>query len=179
MGFLRRQHDERRFQPVGRPVHRDLQLLHRFQQGRLGLGGGPVNLVGQHHLGHHRAGPELETSVALVVDGNAGDVGGEQVGGELDALELAAQRGGQALGQHRLTHARHVLHEDVALGYERRQGLLDYRRLADNHAGNVVNDGSRCGGSGFRLLHRNTLSGQELRSWRFHPTLTLSLRRRE
>ena len=128
---------------MGCAVHRHLPFFHRFQQGRLGLGGGAVDLVGQDHLGHHRAGAELKLPVALVVDGDAGDVAGQQVGGELDALELASQRGGQALGQHGLADAGNVLDQDVALGDEGGQRLLDNRRLADDDLGYVVNDGPR------------------------------------
>jgi len=35
-------------------------FLHRFQQGRLGLGAGPVDLIGEHDVGEHRAGSEDE-----------------------------------------------------------------------------------------------------------------------
>ena len=34
---------------VGYPTHRDGLLLHGLQQGTLGFGRGPVNLVGQHN----------------------------------------------------------------------------------------------------------------------------------
>ena len=115
-GVLSGQNDEGVAQVMGCAVHRNLPLFHSFQQGRLRLGGGAVDLVGQDYLGHHRAGAELKLPVALVVDGDAGDVAGQQVGGELDALELASQRGGQALGQHGLADAGNVLDQDVALG---------------------------------------------------------------
>ena len=75
---------------VGHAVDRDLLLLHRFEQRRLRLGRGAVDLVGQHDLGDDRPGAELELAAALVVDRHAGDVAGQQVGRELDALEGAA-----------------------------------------------------------------------------------------
>ena len=56
------------------------------------FGRGAVDLVGQHDLGHDRAGAELEVAGLLVVDRDAGDVAGQQVGRELDALEAAADR---------------------------------------------------------------------------------------
>ena len=43
-----------------------------------------------------RAGAELEVAGALVVDGDAGDVGGQDVRRELDALERAAGRAREA-----------------------------------------------------------------------------------
>ena len=65
-------------------VDRDLALLHAFEQRRLRLGGGAVDLVAQHDVGEDRAGPELEVALLLVEDVDAGDVGGQQVGRELD-----------------------------------------------------------------------------------------------
>ena len=54
--------------------------------------------------------------VALVVDAGADDVGGHQVGGELDPLELAADRLGERLDRHRLGEPGHALDEQVARG---------------------------------------------------------------
>ena len=50
---------------------------------------------------------------------------GQQVGRELDALEGAAERARQRLGQHRLADAGHVLDEHVALAEQRDQQQLD------------------------------------------------------
>ncbi len=124
-------------------------------RGRLGLGSSTVDLIGQHNLGHHGPGPELKLTSVLVVNGNAGDVAGQQIGRELDTFELAPQRGGQALGQHGLAHAWDVLNQDVALGDERRQGLLNYGSLSNNDPGYVVDYGPRRGGGGICLLHRD------------------------
>ena len=77
---------------VGDAVHRHLPLLHALEERRLGLGRRPVDLVGEHDLAHDRAGPELELLGLLVVDRDAGDVGRQQVGRELDAPEGAAER---------------------------------------------------------------------------------------
>ena len=54
------QHEERRRQPVRRAGDGDRPLLHRLEQGRLGLGRGPVDLVGQHQVGEDRPALELE-----------------------------------------------------------------------------------------------------------------------
>ena len=53
LGWIKRQ--QARF-----AVCRDLAFLHGFQQGALGARRGPVDLVGKHHLGQDRAGPELK-----------------------------------------------------------------------------------------------------------------------
>ncbi len=55
-------------------------------------------------------GRELEAAGLLVEDGEAGDVGGEQVGGALDAAEGGADGEREGAGEHGLGHARHVFH---------------------------------------------------------------------
>ena len=57
---LGRDHHERSRQAVGVRVDGDLALLHRLEQRRLRLGRGPVDLVGEHDVGEHAAGAELE-----------------------------------------------------------------------------------------------------------------------
>ena len=58
---------------------------------RLGLRRGAVDFVGQQHLGEDRARVEGEAVLLAVVNGNADDVGRQQVAGELDAVELQAR----------------------------------------------------------------------------------------
>ena len=98
---------------MGDAVGGDLTLLHGLEESGLRLGRGAVDLVGEDDLRHDRPLAELERAVGLVVDGDAGDVGGQQVGSELDALEGAAQGAGQGLGEGRLAHARDILDERV------------------------------------------------------------------
>ena len=50
-GVLGGHHDEGFFERVGLAAHGDLALLHGFQQGRLGLGRGAVDLVSQDCVG--------------------------------------------------------------------------------------------------------------------------------
>ena len=52
---LRGQDEERVGQPVPLAADGDLPLLHGLEQGRLGLGRGPVDLVGQDDVGEDRA----------------------------------------------------------------------------------------------------------------------------
>ena len=85
------------------------------------------------------AGPELELAGRPVEDGDAGDVGGQQVGGELDAAEGARRcERGQRLGQAGLAHAGHVLDEQVAFGQQAEQRELDHLGLALDHALDVA-----------------------------------------
>ena len=54
-GVLRRDDEEKVFQWMRLIVHGHLFFRHRLQQGRLDLGTGAVDLVGQHHVGEERA----------------------------------------------------------------------------------------------------------------------------
>ena len=105
-------------------VHRHLLLLHGLEEGRLGPGRRPVELVEQDDMGEHRSGPEVPRPGVRGEDGHAGDVGGEQVGVALDPGELDPEGGGQGPGQHGLAHAGDVLDEQVAprQGGDHREG---------------------------------------------------------
>jgi hypothetical protein len=66
----------------------DRALLHGFEQRRLGFGRGTVDLVGQHEVGENGAGLEAKGLPAALIgfdDHAAHDVGGHQIGSELDA----------------------------------------------------------------------------------------------
>ena len=103
---------------VADAVGRDLAFLHGLEEGGLGLGRGPVELVGQEDVGEDGPGPEGEKARVAVEDDGPGDIGGEEVGGELDPAEAEPEGAGQGLGQGGLAHAGVVLHQEVALGHE-------------------------------------------------------------
>ena len=133
---LGRQHEERRRQHVRRAGDGDRPLLHRLEQGRLGLGRGPVDLVGQDQVGEDRPALELEPADALGrLEHHVGadQVGGHQVGRELDALKLELEGVGQRADQQRLAQAGHALEQHVAAGDQGRQRLLDDLGEADDH----------------------------------------------
>src|SRR5690606_4269024 len=117
---LRRHDHERLRQLVADAVDGDLPLLHRLEERRLRLRRRAVDLVGQDDLGHDRPGVELEGARGLVVDRDAGDVRGEQVRRELNALEGAARGPREGAGKHRLTDAGYVLDQEVAATEESR-----------------------------------------------------------
>ena len=79
----------------------------------------------------------------LVEDAHAGDVAGQQVGGELDAREAAVDRAGQRLGEERLADARVVLDDDVAAGQQRDDAGLDDLVLAEDDRRDVGGDAVR------------------------------------
>ena len=63
----------------GAAVDGDLAFAHGFEKGGLGLGSGAVDFVGQEEVGEDGAGAEFEVLKLGPVDGNAGDVAGEEV----------------------------------------------------------------------------------------------------
>ena len=106
------------FQRVASPLDRDLAVTHRLQQGALGPRGRPVDLVGQDHVGEDRPRLEDELAGRGVVDARAQDVRRQQIGGELDPVELAGDARRQCPRQQRLADAGHVLDQEVALGQQ-------------------------------------------------------------
>src|SRR5215217_6407276 len=128
---------------MGHAVDGDLTLLHRLQQRSLGLRCGAVDLVREDELGHNRTWPVFEATGLLVEDVDPGDVAGEEIGSELDALEGAADRARDRLGQDRLADAGDVLNKDVTAakqGYEHEEHLVP---LADDYSLDVIADQAR------------------------------------
>ena len=159
--------EERVREGIGDAVGRHLLLFHAFQQAGLRLGGRPVDLVGQHDVGEDRAFAELELGGFLVENGRAGDVGGQQVGRKLDALEDQPQGAGEGFGEGGLADAGDVFDQHMAAGQKRGQGQFDGGALADDHRLDLVGDASassrrrRAGRSGsWRLLGQGGLGGR-------------------
>ena len=88
---LGRDDEEGLGQGAGLALDGHLALLHGFEQCALRLRGGAVDLVGQDQLRKDRAWQEAELAALAFVDRNPGDVGGQQVAGELDAREGEAK----------------------------------------------------------------------------------------
>ena len=95
-------------------VDRDLAFIHRFEQGGLGLGGGAVDLVGQQEVAEDGAWLEFESLGVGVVDGDAEDIAGQHIAGELQAMEAAGYRAGKGLGEGGLADAGDILDEKMA-----------------------------------------------------------------
>ena len=111
---LGRDHHEVLAQIEALAVDRDLALLHGFQQGRLRLGRGAVDFVGQQEVGEDRALHQREGVVLEREEIGAEQVTGQQVRRELDAPELEADARREALREKRLGRARHAFEQDVA-----------------------------------------------------------------
>ncbi len=140
-GVLRGEDHEGGLEGVGGGVDGDLPLLHGLQQRRLGLRGRPVDLVAEHQVGEHRPRAKIELAGGAVPHRAAHDIGGKQVGGELDPSPAAVERGGHRLGQAGLAHAGHVLDQDVAFGDQAQQDQLDHLGLALHDPLDVGGDG--------------------------------------
>ena len=137
---LRGQHQERPLELVARAVDRHAVLLHDLQQRGVGLGRRAVDLVGQQQLREDRPGPEAELLRLHVEDRRPGDVGGHQVGGELDAAELAAQHAAQRPHEERLAQAGHALDQHVAVGEQGHQRAQHQFVLADEDLADLGGD---------------------------------------
>jgi hypothetical protein len=123
---------------VGGAVHGHLPLLHGLEQRRLGLGRRPVHLVGQHEAGEHGAGAEHERPGGGVEHHGTGDVGREQVGGELHARERQAGGHGQGPGGQGLGHPGDVVEQDVPAAEQSEQQQLEHLPLAHHGALHLV-----------------------------------------
>ncbi len=114
---LRRQHMERLRQIVPRARDRDVLLLHRLEQCGLRARRGAVDLVGHQELREHRTGDEAEIALAagaFLQHFAAENVGRHQVGRELNAARIEAERDPHRFDQLGLGEAGHADQEAVA-----------------------------------------------------------------
>ena len=102
-------------------------------------------------------GPELGVEAAGVgaVDARADEVGGHEVGRELQPLERAAEHVGDGLDRERLGEAGHALEQHVAAGEQRDEQALEHPLLADDHALDLEQRGLE---RGVRLARRVLLA---------------------
>jgi predicted phosphoribosyltransferase len=87
------------------------------------------------------SGLEAEDTLAvrrLLHDVRAGNVGGHEIGGELDAAEAEAERLAQGTDEHRLAQARHALEQGMTPGKDGDENVADHVLLADDHAATSV-----------------------------------------
>ena len=79
-----------------------------------------------------RTAAQLKIAALLVIDRHAHDVAGQQVGRELQAAELAAQREGQRAHERRFTASGQVVQQHMAAGKYGHQNQFDLAVLADD-----------------------------------------------
>ena len=121
---------ERRRELAGDAVDGDLALFHGLEERSLRLGAGPVDLVTEGNVGEHRPGPKHKGTAFPIPHRHTRNVGGQQIRGELNPLEVAVDGTGQRFGQDRLAHTRHVFDEHMALGEQAEHDEINDRPLA-------------------------------------------------
>ena len=109
------------------------RFLHGFEQGALHLGRRAVDFVGQHEVGEDGPLLHLEHRLVLVVNHGAHQVGGQQVGRELHALEVQVQHLGQRGDGERFGQARHAFEQDVPAREQADEQAAEQLLLAHHH----------------------------------------------
>ncbi len=132
-GVLRGEGHEGRGERVGLAIDGDLIFLHDLEQSRLGFGRRTVDLIGQEELGENGALADAEGLGGKIKQSVAGDVGGHQIGGELDAAEVAAKGAGE--GEHEVGFAetRFALEQNVTASEQGGDDLINDIVLADEN----------------------------------------------
>jgi Ca-activated chloride channel family protein len=90
-----------------------------------------VDLIGEDEVGENRPLPRAERPFARVIDQRPDQVGREQVGGELNPIELAVDRGCKGLDRGGLRQARHSLEQHMPVGQQSDQQPREHMVLAD------------------------------------------------
>ena len=127
------QNVERRRQVVSDAGDGNMVLLHGLEQRRLGSRTGPIDLVGHQQLGENRTVHETECAATvgrLVHDFRSGDVGGHQIGGELNAFLRQTEDGSKGLNQFCLGQSGNADQQTVSPGKQRGKDPLGHRFLA-------------------------------------------------
>jgi hypothetical protein len=124
-------------QRVGHAVHAHLPLFHGLEQRRLGLGRGPVQLVGQQDVREDRTGVEDRRHALAVEDHGPDQIRGQEVGGELHPAAVQPEGLGQRLGQGGLAHPGQVLNQEVAPGGQAGERQAHHVAFAVEHRADV------------------------------------------
>ncbi len=112
-------------------------LLHGLEQGSLGLGGRTVDFVGKHHRSENGTLDELEVAFA-VQNLRASDVGGHQVGGELNAAEGKTKGAGKGVDHKGFGQTRHTKEQTVSTGEKSQQEGVDSLMLSHDDFAHLV-----------------------------------------
>ena len=139
---LRGEDEERLRKRIRMAGHGDGVLLHRLKEGGLGLGRGAVDFVREQHVREDGALDEAEGALSgrlvLVEDVGARDVGGHEIGRELDALEREVEDAADGADEQGLGEARHADEKGVTTAEDGHEDFLDHVRLADDHLGQLL-----------------------------------------
>ncbi len=150
-GVLGSDNDERIGHRVRHTIDGYLMFFHDLKQRRLGLGRGAVDLIAEDDVGKNGAWVELELVLLHVVDLHAGDVGGEQIGCELDAGKCAVDRLGHRTRQRGFACTGDILDQEVSFGQHADEGELHDIGFALDDGFDVVDQPFKAFGEVFRL----------------------------
>ena len=117
---------KRLLERIGLVVDGNLGFAHRFEEAALSLRRGAVDFVGQDNVGKQWARHELKRLFLAVEHGNADDIGGQEVAGELNTFEGAIQGTREAMGQCGLPDAGYVLDQEVPACQQADNGHFDH-----------------------------------------------------
>src|SRR5258707_176720 len=106
-------------------VDGDLRFVHGFEKRGLRARRCAVDFVGENDVCKNRPGTEFKFARLRIVDAHAEHVAGQQVGGELDALEAAMKGFSDRLREGGLTDAGHVFNKQVAAREQRDRRKLN------------------------------------------------------
>ena len=125
---------ERPRQRMLHPANGHALFLHRLQQRRLGPGTRSVDLIRHQQLTEHRAGNEAEGAAAIgfVQHLAAHDIGGHQIGRELDALGVETEHDAQGFDEPAFAETGHADQQRVSTGQQGDQRLVDHILLPKN-----------------------------------------------
>ncbi len=112
---------------------RHLALLHGFQQGGLGFGWRTVDLVGKQQLGEDRTLAEPKRTGVEIIDVRAEDIGGHQVGRELNTLELGLHQQRNGFRHQRLRGAGDAFEQHMPARKQGDQHVRERVFLPDQH----------------------------------------------
>ena len=138
----------------------DPAFLHGLKQGGLGLGRGPVDLVGEDNVGEEWAGLEDELALAVhfLKDGIPRDISRQEVGSELDALGIQMEDPGETLDEFGFPEAGKTFEKNVATRKNSGEDQLDEFLLTEENLVQGIGEGpdvlAGIGDFGFRgVLH--------------------------
>ena len=160
-GILRRHHEERRFQFMRGGAAGDGAFLHGFEQRRLRFRRGAIDFVGQNQVGENRTGLEAQGLVAAVVgfhDHAADDVGGHEIGRELDARIPEAEGASQSAQKGGFSKARHAFEQHVAAREQADQNAIDHTLLTHDDFADFRTNEVQFGDCGANARIRNHAS---------------------
>ena len=137
-GVLRGENEEGLGEMHGVSGDGDLMLLHGLQQRGLGLRRRAVDLIREDHVGKDGAFVEDHATplLGILQDLRAGDVGGHEVGRELDAVEAEVEDIGHGFDQQRLRQTGSAGDEAMPACEQSDEHLINDLNLSDDDLAN-------------------------------------------